>query len=152
MSHHRPGRMVGELLRTSVRAPATVRYPFVKVEMPDKFRGRIQFIADRCIGCRMCMKDCPSDAIHITKVGEKRFSCRIYLDRCIYCAQCVDTCPKDALVATTDFELAALTHTALERDYDAAPAAPEAPPASTAAPAAATAPAKLDSEGSGSGA
>ncbi|MBN1334669.1 MAG: 4Fe-4S binding protein [Deltaproteobacteria bacterium] len=143
MSHH-PGRMVGELLRHSVRQPATIRYPAVKADLPDKFRGRIQFIAERCIGCRMCMRDCPSNAIHITKEGDKRFSCRIYLDRCIYCAQCVDTCPKDALYATMDFELAAFTHDALQRDYDAPPATaePEAPPA----------PETKDSEGTGPGA
>ena len=56
----------------------------------------------------MCMKDCPSGAIQINKVGEKRFEAVISLDKCIYCAQCVDTCPKDALAITPEFELAQL--------------------------------------------
>ena len=51
------------------------------------------------------MKDCPSDAIHIEKVGDT-FEAVLDLDKCIYCAQCVDTCPKKALEATTKFELA----------------------------------------------
>jgi formate hydrogenlyase subunit 6/NADH:ubiquinone oxidoreductase subunit I len=54
------------------------------------------------------MRDCPSNAITITKVGEKQFNCEINLAKCIYCAQCVDSCPKKALEATKEFELAVL--------------------------------------------
>jgi formate hydrogenlyase subunit 6/NADH:ubiquinone oxidoreductase subunit I len=54
------------------------------------------------------MRDCPSTAIQIRKVGEKRFECEIDLSKCIYCAQCVDGCPKKSLETTTEFELAAL--------------------------------------------
>lgn len=56
------------------------------------------------------MKDCPSNAIAINKVGDKRFEAEFRLDRCIYCAQCVDTCPKKALETTPEFELARLKH------------------------------------------
>ena len=58
----------------------------------------------------MCMRDCPSAAITIKPVGEKKFVAEIDLAKCLYCAQCVDTCPKKALEATPDFELAQLEH------------------------------------------
>ncbi len=75
--------------------------------MPDKFRGRLEFFQERCIGCKICMRDCPSKgAIEIEKVAEKKFEAHFRLDRCIYCGQCVDSCPKDALATTKDFELA----------------------------------------------
>jgi formate hydrogenlyase subunit 6/NADH:ubiquinone oxidoreductase subunit I len=52
------------------------------------------------------MRDCPSMAIEIEKIAEKKFKALMYLDRCIYCGQCVDSCPKDALHTTKEFELA----------------------------------------------
>ena len=103
-----PGRMAKEVLRHSIKAPATCNYPFDKPEMPENFRGKIIFDTDKCIGCKICMKDCPSNAIIITTPGEKRFAAEFFLDRCIYCAQCVDSCPKDALINTKEYELAAI--------------------------------------------
>jgi formate hydrogenlyase subunit 6/NADH:ubiquinone oxidoreductase subunit I len=101
-----PGRMAKEVLRHSVKPPATLNYPYVKPEMPDNFRGKIVFDTDKCIGCKICVRDCPAMAIKITPAGEKKFEAEFYLDRCIYCAQCVDSCPKNALLNTKEYELA----------------------------------------------
>jgi formate hydrogenlyase subunit 6/NADH:ubiquinone oxidoreductase subunit I len=101
-----PGKMLPFILKILAKKPATVLYPFVKVEMPENFRGKLKFEAEKCIGCKLCMRDCPSDAIHITKVGDKQFEAELDLDKCIYCGQCVDTCPKQALCATKEYELA----------------------------------------------
>ncbi|HEX9109720.1 MAG TPA: 4Fe-4S dicluster domain-containing protein, partial [Longimicrobiales bacterium] len=103
-----PGRMTGEVLRHAAQKPATVHYPAVKVEMPPAFRGKIAFHAARCVGCKLCQKDCPAGALTIEKVGDRRFQAVFQLDRCIYCAQCVDSCNKDAMESTREFELATL--------------------------------------------
>ena len=129
---NKPGKMVVEVLRNALRKPATILYPFVKIEMPVNFRGKLRFLAERCIGCKACERDCPSDAIHIRKVGDKRFEATIELDKCLYCAQCVDSCPKDALEATREFELAQLDRAKLKVVFDA----PPTPPVTAAAPAA----------------
>ena len=105
----RPGRMIKQVLQSLFKKPATTSYPFVKAKMPDKFRGKLKYYPEKCIGCLLCMKDCPSDAIVIKKLGEKKYQAEINLARCIYCAQCVDSCPKDALEATKEFELAKFT-------------------------------------------
>jgi formate hydrogenlyase subunit 6/NADH:ubiquinone oxidoreductase subunit I len=105
----RPGRMVQEVLKSIGRKPDTVRYPAVKTKMPDKFRGTVVFDADKCIGCKMCMRDCPSGAINVRKVGEKKFEIDLDISRCIVCGLCVDVCPKDAIEATDNFEQAQLT-------------------------------------------
>ena len=96
------------------RKPATENYPFVKTERPDKFRGKLEFFPEKCVGCKICMKDCPSNAITINKIGEKKYEAIIDLDKCLYCAQCVDSCPRKALAATKEFELAQLDHSKLK--------------------------------------
>ena len=107
----KPGKMLAEVFSHLFKKPATIAYPFGKVEMPDTFRGQIKFIAEKCVGCKLCMKDCPAEALTITQVGEKadrQFECTFKLDQCMYCGQCVESCNKEALEATVHFELAQL--------------------------------------------
>jgi formate hydrogenlyase subunit 6/NADH:ubiquinone oxidoreductase subunit I len=102
----RPGKMIQEVLKNFFKKPATMNYPVVKAEMPKEFRGKLKFYPEKCIGCKLCEKDCPSGAIKIIKLGEKQFEADIDLGKCIYCGQCVDSCIKKALEITSEFELA----------------------------------------------
>jgi formate hydrogenlyase subunit 6/NADH:ubiquinone oxidoreductase subunit I len=104
----RPGKMIREVLGSMFKKPATNLYPAEKLDMPKGFRGKLKFNPEKCIGCKMCMRDCPTGAITINKVGEKQFEAVVDLSRCIYCAQCVDSCIKKALEMTKDVELAQL--------------------------------------------
>lgn len=104
----RPGKMFRQLFSSIFKKPATLNYPAVRSGMPEGFRGKLKFTPDKCIGCLMCMRDCPTGAIKIRKLAEKKFECEIDLAKCIYCAQCVDSCPKKALEITQEFELAKL--------------------------------------------
>ncbi len=88
------------------KKPATNRYPAEALEMPDKYRGKLKFFPEKCIGCKLCMRDCPSGAIAIRPAGEKKFEAEIDLSKCIYCGQCAEVCPKQALELTLDVELA----------------------------------------------
>ena len=126
--------MVGEVLRAATRRPATRRYPATPVRLPASFRGKVRFIAERCVGCGLCQKDCPADALRIEEVGKKRFRAVFLLDRCIFCAQCVDSCNKDALESTTEFELATLDRATLRVTFDAPTPPPPAPAAAPVAP------------------
>lgn len=127
-----PGRMIIEVLESLFKKPATVNYPFIKPPVPEELRGRLKFFPEKCIGCLLCMKDCPSNAITIKKLGDKQFEAIIDLGRCIYCGQCVDSCPKKALAITNEFELAQLDPAKLQLIIkpDAPPATPPAPPPS----------------------
>ncbi|MFA6548786.1 MAG: 4Fe-4S binding protein [Candidatus Margulisiibacteriota bacterium] len=113
-----PGKMVELVLRSLFMKPATVKYPFEPMPMPPHFRGKLKFDPSKCIGCLLCMKDCPSNAIQIKKVGDKQFEMDIDLGKCIYCGQCVDSCVKKALAITPEFELAQIERNKLKVIFD----------------------------------
>lgn len=110
----KPGRILTEVLPHAFKKPITTQYPKVKAEIPDRFRGKVVSFDAKCVGCKICMRDCPADAITLTKVAEKQFEISIDLAKCIYCAQCVDSCPRKVLVSTPEFELAALDRATLK--------------------------------------
>ena len=117
----RPGKMLRQLLSSLTKKPITVKYPAEGKEMPENFRGKLRFSSEKCIGCKMCMRDCPTGAIEIRKINEKEFEAVIDLGKCIYCAQCVDSCLKKALEITPEYELAQLEKLKLKVTFHALP-------------------------------
>jgi formate hydrogenlyase subunit 6/NADH:ubiquinone oxidoreductase subunit I len=69
----------------------------------------------------MCVRNCPSGAIQITKIGERAFEATIDLGKCVYCGQCADSCPKKTIELTGDFELASFDRETLRVVYHAKP-------------------------------
>lgn len=128
----KPGAMLGEVLAHVFRKPATSRYPFVKALMPENFRGKLVTTSVKCVGCKLCARDCPANALTVTKVADKQFEVSVDLDKCIYCGQCVDSCARKVLHASREFELASLDRSTLKVRVEAEkvePAAEEAPAA-----------------------
>lgn len=125
----RAGVLIPELVRNLARKPVTRLYPFEKAHVPEGFRGTPRFVSASCIGCKVCMRDCPSEAIEINlelvpssePVVEgqpapkptKKLSMVLYLDRCVHCARCAEVCPKDAIALDQEFEVASFTRGAL---------------------------------------
>ena len=73
------------------------------IETPPGFRGKIQYDKEKCTGCQLCIKVCPSEAIEF-KPEEKKI--KIYLARCTFCSQCNDVCPFKCLSMSNEFLLA----------------------------------------------
>ena len=99
--------MIKELLSQLFKKPATSKYPFVKAEVPEGFRGKQVYDANLCISCGLCSRDCPAKAIEMVEVGGKR-SPLFHLDLCVFCYQCAESCPRNAIKSSEFFELAAI--------------------------------------------
>lgn len=109
----RPGAIWREITKNLGRKPATVRYPKQRLPLPANFRGRPVFDPKGCVGCLMCVRDCPARAIKIDKIAEKTFACTFYLDRCIFCGQCADSCPRKTIHMSQEYELASFNRDGL---------------------------------------
>jgi Fe-S-cluster-containing dehydrogenase component len=77
------GLMLGDLWRSLVRRPATERYPFQRRAAPSRLRGPVQFDRTLCTGCRVCVMDCPANALTLVTLDKasKRFAMEYHVDR-----------------------------------------------------------------------
>lgn len=100
------GAILPEALRNLFSKPVTRNYPFEESKISDTYRGKLKFTQPLCIGCKLCMRDCPADALEVVKVADKKFKLIYRMDKCIYCGQCVNSCPKKALEMTLEYTLA----------------------------------------------
>lgn len=97
--------MIKEVLSHLFKKAATGKYPFVKAEVPEGFRGRQVYDINLCISCGLCSRDCPAKAIEMVEVDGKRRPL-FHLDLCVFCYQCAESCPRNAIKSSEFFELA----------------------------------------------
>ena len=108
----RLGAMFSDIFGSLFKKPITEQYPFVRKETPERLRGKLIWDPDKCTGCMMCVKDCPSNAIELIVIDKaaKRFVMKYHMDRCTFCDQCVVNCRFDCLgLSREEWELASLT-------------------------------------------
>ena len=63
--------------------------------MPKNSKGRdiAEIIPDKCIGCQLCLAECPVNAIKMVDGAAK-----IDAEKCIGCGKCVDVCPANSIL------------------------------------------------------
>jgi formate hydrogenlyase subunit 6/NADH:ubiquinone oxidoreductase subunit I len=83
------------ITRSLLGKPATLMHPQRPREYSAATRGRVENEIERCIFCRLCEKNCPTDAILVNK--EKK-EWQIDSLKCCTCRRCVEVCPKTCLL------------------------------------------------------
>ena len=104
--------MIGELLRHLFKRPFTVKYPFERRPKIEGVRGRIEIDLNKCIGCGLCAKMCPSSAITIEGRGREA-KLTYYVGKCLFCGLCAEVCPRKAIEITEEREIASEDEAAL---------------------------------------
>jgi NAD(P)H-quinone oxidoreductase subunit I len=120
------GRYIGQGLSVTFdhmrRRPVTVQYPYEKLILGERFRGRIHFEFDKCIACEVCVRVCPINLPVVDwefdKTSKKKKLNHYSIDFgvCIFCGNCVEYCPTNCLSMTEEYELS--TYDRHELNYD----------------------------------
>lgn len=104
------------------RRPITVQYPYEKLILSERYRGRIHFEFDKCIACEVCVRVCPINLPVVDwafdKSSKKKTLRHYSIDFgvCIFCGNCVEYCPTNCLSMTEEYELAAYDRHELNYD------------------------------------
>ena len=90
--------------RNLKQGPQTEAFPLGPAFTPERLRGRIEFKAESCEGCRICERVCPANAIRFAKTPDgMTFDC--WHNTCVFCGNCEFYCPTDAIHQTNDWDL-----------------------------------------------
>ena len=109
------GIMFQDIFESFFKKSATQLYPVERVAPPERYRGVLSYDPSFCTGCRLCVKDCPSDAIELVILDRaaKQYVVKYHMDRCIYCGQCMVNCKFKCIgMSNQDWE-----HAALNKDF-----------------------------------
>jgi NADH-quinone oxidoreductase subunit I len=114
---------LGITLKHTFEKEITQQYPEQMPNLPERFRGSLQFDFPKCIACEMCTKVCPNKVLSLEAVKDEKtkkkklLSYTIDFQYCMYCNFCVENCPAHCLSFDHDFELAEYNRENIKRIY-----------------------------------
>jgi len=113
-------------MRNLARGPITVKYPYERLELPERARWAVapKFDASgnpKCTACMACVRACPDYIleleVHTAQDKSKHIEhFRYEVGACMMCGLCVEACPFDAIEMSHDYELAVTDASGLSYD------------------------------------
>ncbi len=100
--------------KEAVNKRATYPYPDKPLPIQKRSRGMLSLDLENCIGCELCFRICPSDAIRMQKVDFKAAGFHtnarseapeIDFNKCIFCGLCSEICPPKVLHHTHKYDI-----------------------------------------------
>ncbi len=101
-------------IKEAVSKRATYPYPDKPLPIQKRSRGMLSLDLEDCIGCELCFKICPSDAIRMQKIDFKEAGFHtnarseapaIDFNKCIFCGLCSEICPPKVLHHTHKYDI-----------------------------------------------
>jgi len=89
-----------KLIRNLFKKPMTLIFPQETLPPIDYYRGRQLLDIEKCIGCGMCSRVCPNDAVKMVEYNDKKCP-EIHMGKCCFCGLCAEHCPTQALQMTS---------------------------------------------------
>ena len=100
--------MFNILKKTIKTGIVTSKYPEIKDDVPEGFRGKPQIFSEKCILCGDCADACPSGALKLEQEENEKVL-TLYYCGCIFCGRCEEVCQNYAIDLTGEFEMASKT-------------------------------------------
>ena len=98
-----------EILKKTLKTGSqTAKYPAVPDITPSGFRGKPEFLSDKCIYCGDCVSVCPPGVIWLKEEKGEKVLTLSYCG-CIFCGRCEEVCPAGAIRLTQEYEMASRT-------------------------------------------
>lgn len=117
MKRQWPGKIVNMAIKNFFKKPATIAYPKGEMDIVKNYRGKLIYDSSNCIDCKLCVRDCPSDAITIINDGTKedrKMRALLNVGHCVFCCRCVDICPKKCLTNSQNIDLSTMNKSDLK--------------------------------------
>ena len=92
--------MTKTILTNLINKYATQMHPFEKQVIPESYRGRFNFEADKCIMCQSCAIKCPTKCITIDADAGIWHQDAM---SCVHCAVCVEICPTSCITMINEY-------------------------------------------------
>jgi formate hydrogenlyase subunit 6/NADH:ubiquinone oxidoreductase subunit I len=89
--------LLPNILLAFIRSPETDDYPNRKPAYALRFRGKVNVHAENCVGCGLCVLDCPANALRLNKQSKEIFQLLHFRANCTYCGQCEQSCRFNAI-------------------------------------------------------